>query len=584
MLKRNNLSRRKNVNILFRVALSFFLSTKSFAFLPDSLGVPPRIKSLLFSKALLQESVVRPELMYNPSSEYTLWKDRRSGAVRLVEYTVPRLLTDYRTGSDLAQTSRAVLKFIDQNADLLKMSSKNLKLKPSASILNQQFQFLKYDVYLNNILIKDANFDVRLVNGRVVQIVNQSFSEAQVSPQTYRTIDAENVMKEVLERPFVHSTTYYRVKESLNGYQLAPTRRIKSNYSSTESFDIEFDLSTGKMTEIFSDRFSVGIPVNIRGFERNAKEGLLDLPYSLGTLTSAKSGCMIQATPEGRVEDGTYRFDGLNSDLGNISSSDPKYKLSALAVKATAPNGTPYFTFPAYSLSSPPENDVFYAHGTVYHTLYKLRKITHSVDPDFSEWSKSPVKVFVNEDNECNAYYVRKEAGGANAGTINFQQGKVACNNTGNMADVVAHEWAHGLDDSTGGIEDRAYSEGFGDAVAFAVFFKPDIGTNLKRDNLPIRNISIFKSYPKDRGEFHEEGLIIANTFYDLYQNLIKTNSIEQSQKLFRSYVFQSIKGARKYTDVHDFLMAYEREKPLRCMINKVFIAHGLGRIRSECP
>ncbi len=580
----NNLLRKKNVNILSCIMLSFFLSKKSFAFLPNSLAVPPKVKSLLYSQALLQESVIRPELTYTPSSDYALWTDRHSGAVRLVEYKTPRLLSDYRIGSNLAETSRAVLKFIDQNAAFLKISSKNLKLKSNSSIVNRQFQFLKYDVYLNNILVKDANFDVRLIKGRVVQIVNQSFSEAQLTPQTYKAIDAENAMKAALGGPLVPSATYYRVKETQNGYQLTPTHRAKSSYSTTESFDVEFDLSSGQMTEVFSDRFSANIPVNIRGFERNAKEGLLDSPYSLGTLTSAKSGCTIQATPEGEVEDGVYRFDGLNSEIGNISSADTKYKLSALAVKATAKNGLPYLTFPSYSNSSAPENDVFYAHGTVHHTLSKLRNIANSVDSDFSEWSKNPVKVFVNEDNECNAYYVRKDAGGTNSGTINFQQGKVACNNTGNMADVVAHEWGHGLDDSTGGIEDRAYSEGFGDAVAFAVFFKPDIGTNLKRDNLPIRNISVFKSYPKDRGGFHDEGLIIANTFYDLYQNLIKTNSIEQSKKLFRSYVFQSIKGARKYTDVHDFLMAYERQKPLRCIINKVFIAHGLGRIRDECP
>ncbi len=577
-------AKNRQGKILSCLVLSFFLSNESFAFLADSLGVPPKINSLLFTKALLQESVLRPELMYTPSSEYTVWKDRRSGAVRLVEYRTPRLLPVYRIGSDLPETSRAVLKFIDQNIDLLKLSSKNLRLNSSASILNRQFQFLKYDVYINSTLVKDANFDVRLVNGRVVQIVNQGFTEAQVSAQTYKTIDAENMMKDVLKSPFIQSSTYYRVKESPNGYQLTPTRRVKSNYSNSESFDIEFDLSTGKMTEVFSDRFSVSIPVTIRGFERNAKEGLLDLPYSLGTLTSAKSGCLIQTTPDGDVEDGAYKFDGLSSEVGDISSSDAKFKLSAFTVKSKDKNGIPYLTFPSYQGASNPENDVFYAHGTVYHTLSKLRKIANSVDPDLSEWSKNPVKVFVNEDNECNAYYVRKDTGGANAGTINFQQGKEVCNNTGNMADVVAHEWAHGLDDSTGGIEDRAFSEGFGDTVAFAVFFKPDIGTNLKRDNKPIRDISIFKSYPKDRGEFHDEGLIIANTFYDLYQNLLKTNSSEQSQKLFRSYVFQTIKGARKYTDVHDFLMVFERDKPLRCLINKVFIAHGLGRIREECP
>jgi hypothetical protein len=151
------------------------------------------------------------------------------------------------------------------------------------------------------------------------------------------------------------------------------------------------------------------------------------------------------------------------------------------------------------------------------------------------------------------------------------------------MADIVAHEWAHGLDDATGGIDDPAFSEGFGDAMAFSIFFKPDIGWNLRKDGLAIRDISIFRHYPEDQGEFHAEGLIIANTFFDLYLSLAKLKPEGEARRLFRTYLYQSIKSAKKYTDVYDFLMAFEDNLKLKCTIHQVFKKHGLGRPRAEC-
>lgn len=560
-----------------------FLPGRSLALLPTPLDVPAQIESLLFLGTLREPSVLRPELVSASHAKAWLWIDRNSGAHRLIEFKDPPFLPGFKIGSNIRDTSKAVLDFLDDNFELLQISSENLSLKLESSLLIGEHQFLKYDVYFNDILIKDGNIDVRLFQGRVLQIINESYREAQVAAPLYTEKDAKRVMKASLKAPFAPLSTYYRVSLKSDGYHLVPTHLLKTFPSSNTSFDIEFDLKSGQLTEVSADRFSANIPVGIKGFGIDPKAGLFTLPYSLGQLKSAPSGQVQFTSASGEIAKGTYQFDGLSSDVAMIMSSDDEMKLNAFTVKDRDSEGKAFLTFPAHSKDTEPQNDIFYAHGTVFRTLTLLKRIAGEIDGKLSSWIDGPIKAYVNEDSECNAYYIRRDTKGPKSGSLNFLQGKKVCNNTGNMADVVAHEWGHGLDDATGGIEDRAFSEGFGDTVAYAVFFKPEIGTDLTRDGKPIRDISEFKSYPNDRGESHQEGLIIANTFYDLYQNLLKSESEDQAKKLFRTYIFQMIKGARKYTDVHDFLMAFERDLNRRCLINKVFKSHGLGRVREEC-
>jgi hypothetical protein len=307
------------------------------------------------------------------------------------------------------------------------------------------------------------------------------------------------------------------------------------------------------------------------------------MPYFFGALTGIKDQVIYNTDSKAEILEGYYRFDNLAGQAASVVSSDPKFKLQVLAEKKKNQDGSEFLSFSRYAGSKAPENNEFIAFGTTYSTIAKAKQIVASIDPMLTDWLKSPNIVYVNENDECNAYYIRKDSENPRAGSINFLQGLSKCNNTGNMADIVAHEWAHGLDDATGGIDDPAFSEGFADIMAFSMFFKPDIGWNLRRDGQPIRDISQFKRYPEDRGEFHTEGLIIASTFFDLYSTLSEIKSDSEAKRIFRTYAYLSIKAAKKYTDVYDFLMAYEQNLILRCVINETFTKHGLGRFREEC-
>ena len=73
-------------------------------------------------------------------------------------------------------------------------------------------------------------------------------------------------------------------------------------------------------------------------------------------------------------------------------------------------------------------------------------------------WFERPLLANANLNSTCNAHW--------NGRSINLYSGNSQCANTGLIADVIYHEWGHGLDAFTGGIDDGAFSEGFGDIVS----------------------------------------------------------------------------------------------------------------------
>lgn len=555
-------------------------SNIGYSFVPTS-----RMGTTLHSNHLGTSTVLRPNLApyrgipFDPN--INIWQDELSNAPRVFEFKNPILLSA-KTDFTLPDLVTSVLQFIEAHKRLFQVSPKNLRLNPHATIYNSKFQFLKFDVYLDNILVKEANFDVRLVNQRIVQVINESFTEAEPRPQKFAVMDS-------LIAPLSHSSKhhmrpdYFRVISSSGEYKIIPVGLIKNQLVNGSPVHLELDLNSKQILSAYSDFLTASLPVFIPGFSRNASEAITLVPYYFGALTGVKDQVIYNTDSKAEILDGDYRFNNLEGQAATVVSSDPKFKLQVLAEKKKQQDGSEFFSFSNYSGSKGPENDELFAFGTTYSTIARAKQIVASIDPQLSIWLKTPNKVYVNENEECNAYYIRKDSENPRAGSMNFLQGLSKCNNTGNMADIVAHEWAHGLDDATGGIDDPAFSEGFADIVAFSIFFKPDIGWNLKRDGQPIRDISEFRRYPEDRGEFHTEGLIIASTFFDLYSTLSELKSDPEAKRIFRTYAYLSIKAAKKYTDVYDFLMAFEQDLPLRCVINQTFNKHGLGRFREEC-
>ena len=169
--------------------------------------------------------------------------------------------------------------------------------------------------------------------------------------------------------------------------------------------------------------------------------------------------------------------------------------------------------------------------------------------------------------------------------------GDDTCASTGLISDVVYHEWGHGLHANAGGIQDYAFSEGFGDILSLAMTHSSKIGIGFfVKDQKPVRNIEETKIYPRDRGESHTEGMIIGSTFWDLFVALQAKYGEEKAGEMLKNYAFKMIFTSRTYLDVYAALLVIDAKtpnlldgSPNLCLLNGVFVKHGLAKEDASC-
>ena len=76
------------------------------------------------------------------------------------------------------------------------------------------------------------------------------------------------------------------------------------------------------------------------------------------------------------------------------------------------------------------------AQGMIYTHVNKM--IEHALNYIHPTWFDRPLQANSNLNSNCNAHWDGR--------TINFYSGNDRCANTGLIADVIYHEWGHGLD------------------------------------------------------------------------------------------------------------------------------------------
>lgn len=101
------------------------------------------------------------------------------------------------------------------------------------------------------------------------------------------------------------------------------------------------------------------------------------------------------------------------------------------------------------------------AERNCYYHLNIVRQLTskHLDDAVTNGYLSRTTPATVNIDANCNAFF--------DGNGVNFFRSGGGCNNTGEIADVMQHEWGHGLDQFTGFGGDGARGEGMSDILAF---------------------------------------------------------------------------------------------------------------------
>jgi hypothetical protein len=151
----------------------------------------------------------------------------------------------------------------------------------------------------------------------------------------------------------------------------------------------------------------------------------------------------------------------------------------------------------------------------VYRTVQDVHDFFETFAPGFA-FTNQRVTAQVNINNSCNAYYL--------GNAIHFYQAGGGCNNTGQMMDVVAHEYGHGVQESIlGGQGGEGLGEGNGDVTGFLMTMSSVIGRGFYNCSGGIRDAHNTLRYPGDvvGQEIHYAGQVIAGFHWDAMQDQI---------------------------------------------------------------
>lgn len=218
----------------------------------------------------------------------------------------------------------------------------------------------------------------------------------------------------------------------------------------------------------------------------------------------------------------------------------------------------------------------------------------------------TPIATFVNAPSSCNAFYSGDRQQNRHF-MVFFSEGdsdNTTCSSTGMLADVVAHEWCHALDDFTGplansgGVTDPSFSEGIGDICSAYVSGNPNLGSGFFLNNPEaIRTVENNRSYPDDfiplsspNFSPHLNGQIIGGAFWDLRKALIEKYGPEKGAFTAESLFFKHLLDTPRFLESYNSLLILDDDdnnpatrSPNFCLINRVFALRGLAEAQDNC-
>ena len=519
---------------------------------------------------LRQQLVVRPQLLTGG------WLTDKSTAGVAVSVSrdqlssVPRLISGSDLGhligvqaGDEASDFDVMQRYIASGQAVLGVTWGDLRIVPSATFINHDTAFYKFDVYRDDLKIEDATLMFRFRHGRLVQVLNRTFAEAQVATTTASAL-SDRRLRQLIEselgtNKYTALGYAWRLVQRDGRYELLKVRTFQQELG--EGNRVQIDPVSGRVFEVapsmFYNRAAADTPNLVEGYARASihprwyNEELIVKPLSEVTIGLTLPTPAPQDDPTPQEErptsvmtdvDGRYTIDAAAvPKISNIAGANvrifnrtgPRVVVDGIKV------GDFWQTQVGQQEGVHPSQDKITAQSMVFHhTDYIFRLAAEYIS---TPWFDKPLPSHTNLSRSCNAHWDSR------AGTINFYSGNSQCANTGLISDIIYHEWGHGLDAKTGGIKDGAYSEGFGDIMSMLITKSPIIGIGFGLNGRVVRNLEPDKIYPQDaKGGVHAEGQVIGSTFWDLFNEFKKYYPEDETLSILRKYAFQMIFYRRK--------------------------------------
>ncbi|MCF8277899.1 MAG: T9SS type A sorting domain-containing protein [Flavobacteriales bacterium] len=232
------------------------------------------------------------------------------------------------------------------------------------------------------------------------------------------------------------------------------------------------------------------------------------------------------------TQGGSTVYTDQNGTFVGLNEASATFRLKGLwsqvFTNGTTPSFTTVLTTGANNIdwgtnANSRESSAYY-HVNIVHDYMKTKF------PSFTAMDNA-LPTNIDVAGTCNAFY--------DGSSINFYQSGAGCNSFALVADVVYHEYGHGINDkyyqSQGGFFlNGAMGEGYADLWALGITDNPvlGVGNSQSLPNDHIRRYDIDpKVYPQDLvGEVHSDGEIIAGAWWDLAQNF---GNLQQMMDLY---------------------------------------------------
>ncbi len=467
--------------------------------------------------------------------------------------------------------------FISANNDLFMVDQSELMLKDKSINLGQdnELWFIHFQRVVDGIPVYASDVYLRYKFGRLVQFGSDCFPDLALDSRT--EIDGLEALEiaqadcgfqhgvDTLES--VGDLLYFPVQPTVGGafqyhlVQKVNLRRVDGPQNLHYFVDAHDGTIVARWDYVF---FAINGTVIADVYERHVANPVVEMP--MPDLTVDISGETSVTTDI----DGFYSSPATGDHTISAELYGPYWNVNNMA----GADGSVSFTGAGAGQDIMwDDSNSTMAERTSYFALDRIRRL--AMDYIHPTWFDQRLGVNVNINDTCNAYYDYSD--------VNFFLAGGGCNNTGELFDVIAHEWGHGLDDNISGIYDGASSEGWSDVTAMMKTESCEVGPYFHTDGSPVREVCTNYTYPEDTGEVHYEGQIIGSTNYDLLiylrAKLGEKPAITKLQELFFLHMYTS---DHYLDDYHAYLVIDDDDgnlanyTPNFVEINTAFSEHGL--------
>ena len=478
--------------------------------------------------------------------------------------------------------------FISNHRSELKVDGLKLSWDAQRFYIDGQHAFASFFVGYGDTLLEGAELSFRFNEGQLVSVVTKTFGVERAHLVAFK-FDTEQVAKAARavlgpSAQVISSSVQKRWVPRVSGaaYTFDPTYKFEARSATGEVFTV---LAHAERNEILSwNANTIFFDARIEGVVNqrtpNGPQATVGMPYVQGQVRSG--GWFGRSQTFNANSAGVMQLTGQQSARVQLSSARVKVINSVGNSAEMSVTGDALFDGRTNSTL---------AENTTYYHLHVAQNWARPViNP---KWFSSQLVANVNIGDICNAFWNGKSVNFFQAGSKKTANGKtIGCSNTGENADVVYHEWGHGLHHNTGGIRDRAFSEGIGDTVSQLITGSADVGPGFFSDGRPVRNLDSNYMYPpKDNErEVHKEGLIFGSTYFHLTQDLIAKYGSEVGRATARQWFLKMLYTASQYTDTYESLLALDSDPmgedvrgPNYCIINGAYSRHGLAMNDPSC-